>query len=615
MARSPLSRWNERVADALDGLIGWDKLPRLLGVFTLVGLRNRLRELNLYDTSQPEDRKVERKFESRYLTARTPDGTYNDLKQPWMGSANTPFGRNVPLESTHGEDDHTIRLKPNPRTVSRELLTRNEGFQPVKGLNLLAASWLQFMVRDWLSHGEGDKTRMWKLPKDGGDDEWPEQTVDIPRTLPIEGHVSPAYANTETHWWDGSQIYGSNEDAHNRVRDEEDGKLRLEDGLVPVGNLPEEEIGSKHPVDKPGFWIGLYMLNTLFTLEHNAICDKLRETYPSMPHEDLFDRARLINAALLAKIHTIEWTPAILGHPTLQIGMKANWWGLAGEHIHKLLGRVSQSEVWSGIPGSETNHFDVPYSITEEFVAVYRMHPLIPDELRVRSAYDNTPLGERPLTFHEVMNRGVWRNVLEKDIRMRDLFYSFGTMHPGQIRLHNYPRSLQRFKRGNDGNYMDLAATDILRIRELGVPRYNEFRRLLRLPAPRTFEELTDNKTWADELRRVYDDDIESVDTMIGMYAERFPEGFGFSQTAFRIFILMASRRLNSDRFFTTHFTPEVYTEAGMKWIEDNTMATVLLRHYPGLRPALEGVENAFFPWSETGPWGPGWKTAGTEQE
>jgi hypothetical protein len=72
---------------------------------------------------------------------------------------------------------------------------------------------------------------------------------------------------------------------------------------------------------------------------------------------------------------------------------------------------------------------------------------------------------------------------------------------------------------------------------------------------------------------------------------------------------------LNSDRFFTTHFTPEVYTEAGMKWIQDNTMATVLLRHYPGLRPALDGVQNPFFPWSETGPRGPGWKTASANTE
>jgi hypothetical protein len=84
------------------------------------------------------------------------------------------------------------------------------------------------------------------------------------------------------------------------------------------------------------------------------------------------------------------------------------------------------------------------------------------------------------------------------------------------------------------------------------VPRYNQFLRLLRKPRVRTFEELTPNKVWARELRDVYNDDIERLDTMVGMYAEPPPAGFGFSNTAFRIFILMASRRLKSDRFFAS---------------------------------------------------------------
>jgi len=61
----------------------------------------------------------------------------------------------------------------------------------------------------------------------------------------------------------------------------------------------------------------------------------------------------------------------------------------------------------------------------------------------------------------------------------------------------------------------------------------------------------------------------------------------------------MASRRLNSDRFFTTDFNARVYTEVGMDWISDNDMVSVLLRHYPGLRPALRGVNNAFAPWTK----------------
>ena len=87
---------------------------------------------------------------------------------------------------------------------------------------------------------------------------------------------------------------------------------------------------------------------------------------------------------------------------------------------------------------------------------------------------------------------------------------------------------------------------------------------------------------------------------MSGLYAEPLPKGFGFSDTAFRIFILMASRRLKSDRFFTTDYTPKVYTEAGLKWIEENSMRSVLLRHFPELAPALEGVDNPFAPWVKT---------------
>src|SRR3954463_10063 len=138
---------------------------------------------------------------------------------------------------------------------------------------------------------------------------------------------------------------------------------------------------------------------------------------------------------------------------------------------------------------------------------------------------------------------------------------------------------------------MDLAAVDVMRIRELGVPRYNDFRRLLRLKPASSFEDLSDDPRLIAELRSVYQGDVEKVDLMVGMFAEKRPTGFAFSDTAFRVFILMASRRLNSDRFFTEHYTPAVYTRAGLDWIENNTMTTVLLRHHPQLRAALAPVD------------------------
>ena len=105
---------------------------------------------------------------------------------------------------------------------------------------------------------------------------------------------------------------------------------------------------------------------------------------------------------------------------------------------------------------------------------------------------------------------------------------------------------------------------------------------------------------WAKELEEVYEGDIDRVDTTVGMFAEPLPRGFGFSDTAFRIFILMASRRLRSDRFFTTDFTPQVYTPTGLRWIENNGMGSVIARHYPDVA-ALMNPTNPFAPWPGAG--------------
>jgi hypothetical protein len=101
-------------------------------------------------------------------------------------------------------------------------------------------------------------------------------------------------------------------------------------------------------------------------------------------------------------------------------------------------------------------------------------------------------------------------------------------------------------------------------------------------------------------MKRIYGD-VERVDLTVGMFAEPKPAGFGFSDTAFRIFILMASRRLKSDRFFTVDYTPRVYTPEGIAWIDATDMSAILRRHVPELGPVLARVENAFAPWPAVG--------------
>ena len=574
----------------------WHRLPTLLSVVKLAKFRSRMRKKNLHDTAQlPHNNtgpQPAAKPDNSHIDFRTADGSFNDLKQPHMGMAGTRFGRNVPNKDTHV--DPATLMTPNPREISRVTMTRDT-FRPATTLNVLAAAWIQFQNHGWFNHGDNQTDQRLNIPL-ADDDPWPQEdrpmevgkTLDDPTRVENDTTTPPTFINKVSHWWDGSQIYGSSEEELERLRSHTDGKLLINnDGLLPLDEASN--------LDLTGFndnwWIGLSVLHTLFVKEHNILCDHLKKEYPSWGDDKLLGHARLINAALMAKIHTVEWTPGILGTPALRIAMNANWWGILGKGLKDKIGRLGDGEILSGIIGSPAEHHAAPYYLTEEFVSVYRLHPLIPDDFDIYGV--NGSLRKQSNFFDASGKRT--RGLVE-EIGMVDLFYSMGIAHPGAITLHNYPKFLQQLRRDN-GEVFDLAAVDILRDRERGVPRYNRFRELIGRDRVKSFEEITSNPTWQQELKQVYNNDIDSVDLMVGMFAEDLPKGFGFSDTAFRIFILMASRRLKSDRFFTDDYRAEVYTQFGLDWINDNTMIDVLKRHHPELNPSLDGVKNAFAPW------------------
>ena len=580
----------------------WYENPSLiLQVHALTGLRDELRQENLFEGEgiRPTTDLGEPSEEAK--RARTPDGTFNDLSDPWMGAAGTGFGRNAPPSMTI---THTKKLlDPDPRLISRKLMAR-DSFKPAGIINTITAAWIQFENHNWFFHGNGEPDKVIDIPL-GANDDFPQNPMQIRRTIPmngkeiVDGQPAPVFANTETHWWDGSQIYGTGKDKQSHIRTFTDGKVKVDAN----GRLPESN--TTKGIDLTGFednyWTGVGILHTLFAREHNAVCDALKKAYPSMDDQRLYETAVLTVSALIAKIHTVEWTTCVLRHPALQIGMNANWYGALGETFKDRIGRVGDSEALSGIVGSPADHHSAPFSLTEEFVTVYRLHPLIPDDWNWFSLESGEHL--RNTTFTEI--QGKYTRDFMHSMEMSDLWYSMGQASAGAICLHNYPNALRKLER-IDGQVTDLATLDIVRDRERGVPRYNDFREMLHMPRRKSIDEITPNKEWAKEINEIYGGDVDLVDTQIGMQAEQPPKGFGFSDTAFRIFILMASRRLKSDRFFTEDFRPEVYTQVGFDWVNNNGMKDVLLRHYPELEPALEGVDRVFAPWPKLGAPAPG---------
>ena len=538
------------------------------------------------------------------------DGTCNDQAKSWMGSAGARFGRNMNPNGWFAQAETTTLMQPSPREVSRILFTRDE-LEPVPFLNLLAASWIQFQVHDWFNHSLSS-TQFHQIPLTDDDPlTMTGQTVmRVPRTaadpsrVQSEAAMGPTYPNEVTHWWDGSQLYGSDAATANRLRTFHGGKLRIDDD----GLLPEAADGFEDTGFRNNWWLGLALMHNLFAREHNAIADMLAARHPLMTDQELFDKARMITAAVIVKIHTVEWTPAIIPNPTLEVGMNANWYGLNKYLSPKLVTTppyvpLPYRHVLFGIRGgSRELHKDpqmqteVPFSLTEEFVSVYRMHTLLPDDIALSSIG-----GQSLRTVNLAQTRNHHARQIEEQYGSADLLYSFGIEHPGGLVLNNYPALLQALHVPVVGT-MDIGAVDVLRDRERGVPRYNEFRRQLHLKPLASIDQLTDDPVLRDELKAVYGDDaaaIERVDLLVGTLAEGTrPTCYGFGETLFQVFTLMASRRLHADRFYTSDYTAASYTQAGLDWIEQASFKNVLLRHHPELaQTGLANVTNAFYPW------------------
>jgi hypothetical protein len=554
--------------------------------------------------------------------------------------------------------------------------------------------------------------------------------------------------NFNTAWWDASQIYGYDDSSRRRMRADPSDPAKLQMVQAHTGTagdafgyLPTFEPGApiqpewtgQEAVAMPDNWsIGMSFLHNVFVREHNIFVDEFRKVAkansnddsglrdPDKPNEPipyskitdpvLFEIARLVVAAEIAKIHTIEWTPQLLYDEPLYTGMNANWSGLfkdekedpdarklqrlAFDATSRIVGKLGKSDnpklanqfysalaAGPGIVGTGSdadypsgandgvNHFGSPFNFPEEFMSVYRLHPLVPDMIEFRELSSPNAIAKHVPVID------TFRAKATPQMRSGGLSnwaVSMGRQRLGLLLLRNHPQFLQNLDiRPRFNTTLDVPALDIIRDRERGVPRFNEFRRQIGLKSLTSFDDFIDKrldpskdqaeiafqKKLVDDLREVYGqhrcdaskvittaqlnqddqgknstpindclgkpngsmvDNIEDVDIVVGFLAETTrPHGYAISETQFHIFIINASRRLYSDRFFTSSFRPEFYSTLGHDWVMNNgptimkekgdnghasepmlPMKRVLLRTMPELAPELESVVNAFDPWA-----------------
>jgi hypothetical protein len=667
-------------------------------------------------------------------------------------------------------------LCQNGRGLPGESVDANCDYTKAPFFNVLAAYWIQFMTHDWFSHlDEGHNApemmpvgcdspaavALGCRPGDRMDRAYIAEDAD-PATFTHGGktYLSRAYKttrNTVTAWWDASQIYGYDERSRQRVKRDPNDRARLH--LLPVGSragagerqgyLPVLEasdpmnpqwVGQEATAFPDNWTIGLSFYHNVFAREHNLFVDAFRKQAAAKPGDDsglrnparpdaviackdvtadeLFEAGRLVVSAMIAKIHTTEWTPQLLYDEPLFIGMNANWNGLFHGHdrvqaalakiVVNKFGKSTDAKVagqWYSVLASGAgifglgsivyrddaifarydpkktniwslknpahvnggiNHFGSPFNFPEEFVTVYRLHPLVPDLIEYRQWDGDANAIRNKVPVVETF-RGKATGAM-RDRGLANWALSLGRQRLGALTLQNQPQFLQdlelpRLKTAT--GKIDVAALDLIRDRERGVPRFNEFRRQYGLKQLTSFDDFIDPRLAKGSpqraeqekvvglLREIYGqhrcdaskpitaaqrnddgtpindclgrpngsmvDNVEDVDTVVGWLAEfHRPHGFAISETQFQVFILNASRRLFSDRFFTSSFRPEFYTHLGVDWVSHNgpggkmmekgrpnghevevaPLKRVLQRTMPELEPELAPVVNAFDPWA-----------------
>ena len=323
----------------------------------LASMRAVLDMLNLHDSYPLGERPAPKSCSDAELAVRQIDGTCNDKSDTWMGAAGVRFGRNIPLLVPNQTLDGVIpnpvyantvnpaaAALPSPREVSRQLFTRTS-FKPVPFLNLLAAAWVQFQVHDWFNHttlpdvNPGHAFDIQLAPDDPlraqfGD--YLNEPVQRPRRADADraaGGAGGLACRTVQERGDAlvGRLAGLRQRRGDGGEPARQGRQRQPVGELTIGSdglLPALADGFEQTGFRKNWWIGLALLHNLFSKEHNAIVAMLRTSHPELSEQQLFDHARMINAAEYRQDPHRRVDAGDPAQPDVDAGMNANWYGL-----------------------------------------------------------------------------------------------------------------------------------------------------------------------------------------------------------------------------------------------------------------------------------------------
>lgn len=532
---------------------------------------------------------------------RTLDGSCNNFNHPRWGSSLTPFvrllpaiyenGFNIPIGWSRTKLYNGYPL-PSARLVSTHIVSTDSVSSDYEFSHMLM-QWGQFLDHDLdfsmpaISHEsfvEGVNcatsceyaSPCFPIDVPPGDRRIHRlRCMEFTRSSSLCGSgltslffnkISPReQVNQLTSFIDASNVYGSNDQIGRHLRN-----LTTQRGLLRAGRFMHTgkrllPFNDGQPIDckrdlrqssvdcflagdvRANEQLGLLAMHTLWMREHNRIATELFTYNPHWSGDKLYNEARKIVGAVMQHITYTHWLPKVLG---------PRGFSLLGPYL-----------------GYDPT---VNPSILNAFAtAALRFgHTLInPELLRLNGSFQPIPQGNIPLRnaffapFRLLEEGGI-------DPLMRGLFYA-----PAKLRTPDQLLNSDLTEHLFTPAHLvaqDLAALNIQRSRDHGIPSYNHWRKLCNLSTADSFDDLRNEIKNVPLLRKIEElySHPDNIDLWVGGISEDPIEGARVGLT-FRCILIDQFRRIRSgDRFW--YENPGVFTPEQLVQIKQSSLGRVM---------------------------------------
>uniref|UniRef100_A0A8K9XFD7 Peroxidasin n=1 Tax=Oncorhynchus mykiss TaxID=8022 RepID=A0A8K9XFD7_ONCMY len=538
-------------------------------------------------------------FHQKY---RSHDGTCNNLQHPMWGASLTAFQRllksvydngfNLPRGAS-GRQQHGHAL-PLPRLVSTTMIG-TETVTPDDRYTHMLMQWGQFLDHDLdstvaalsqsrFSDGQlctnvcTNDAPCFPIQFPPGD---PRQArsgarcMFFVRSSPVCGSgmtsllmnsVFPReQINQLTSYIDASNVYGSSRHESEEVRDLASQRGLLRQGIVQRSGKPLLPFATGPPTEcmrdenespipcflagdhRANEQLGLTSMHTVWFREHNRVATELLRLNPHWDGDTIYHEARKIVGAQMQHITYNHWLPKVLG----DAGMK-----LIGDY------HGYNPNVNAGI----LNAFAT---------AAFRFGHTLINPILYRLDENFQPIPQGHISLHRAFF-SPFRIVNEGGIDplLRGLFGVAGKMRVS-TQLLNTELTERLFSMAHSVA-LDLAAMNIQRGRDHGIPPYNDYRTFCNLTSAQSFDDLRNeikNPQVREKLQRLYGTPL-NIDLFPALMAEDLVPGSRLGPTLMCLLAAQFKRLRDGDRFW--YENPGVFTPAQLTQLKQASLTRVL---------------------------------------